>query len=875
MGKQSGTGDAGKGPGRRLLLRPGRFFGRVWSFVTTPLGASLLGIALVVASVGGVVYNHYHWEFSKIIDSRMDGGAFDRTARFLAVPRTISVGDPGSAEAIAKGLRAAGYTRDHDNQIGWYQFVAGGIEIFPGPLSHFEPEAAQIETAEGRISRITLLDTGQSIDAYLLEPELITNLFDQERSKRRLFQFTDYPEHLVNAVVAIEDHRFFSHFGIDVIRTVRAAYDGLREWKRPRGTSTLTQQLARNFFLTREVTYARKLSEAMIALQLERRLTKEQIFENYANQIFMGRLGSFNVHGLGEAARGFFDKDVRDVTLAEAALLAGLPQGPSYLNPYRHPDRAKHRRNQVLAAMLREGFIDQATHDSTATEGIVLARGHLDSRDAPFFIDLVRKDLADHFETEELVTGNYWVFTSLDKQLQEFAVEAVREGMELVDQRLANQARFRGTTPPRAQAALVAVDPRTGEVKAVVGGRDYGGSQLNRALAKRQPGSTFKPFVFAAAIDTALDGERATMIERGYGDALPEYARVRYPPPPAVLTSSTIVNDEPTAFEFDEIQPPYQPSNHKDQFYGLISLRYALMRSINVATVKVGQMAGYQRVADLAERAGMGENVDPFPSLLLGAYEVTPLDVAAAYTAFVNGGVRMEPRFVQYVRSDSGETLFQSGSKEREVMDRRVAYIVTHIMHDVIRHGSGVRARYTYGITDAAGKTGTDDDGWFAGFTNNLVCAVWVGFDDNTDLALEGAHSALPIWAMFMKKAHELAKYADPGQFEVPQGVVRLPVSPSQRMLADHSCQNCREEVYIAGTQPSTVDMASYVSARRREAEAAAAEEQARERRGFFGRVISIFDRQEQQAAVAPESAPGSETATSSPAAGSPADARR
>ncbi len=852
MARQEQSKGAGPRTNRRVRLQLG-VLGRVWRFLTTPVGAVLFGLVLVLSAVGTVVYNHYYWEFRKIVDSRLEGGAFDRTARFLATPRTISVGDPASIEAIAKNLRAAGYSQHRKSDVGWYELAGSGIEIHPGPLSHFEPDPARIEIEDGRVARIVLTETGGPLSAYSLEPELVTNLFDQERSKRRLFKFEDYPQHLVNAVIAIEDHRFFSHWGIDFIRTARAAFEGLRQWERPRGTSTLTQQLARNFFLTREVTLSRKFSEAMIALQLEGRLSKEQIFENYANQIFMGRLGSFNVHGLGEAARGFFDKDIRDVTLAEAALLAGLPQGPSYLNPYRYPDRAKHRRSQVLAAMLRQGFIDQATHDETAQEGIVLSQGHMDSRDAPFFIDLVRKDLADHFETEELVTGNYWVYTSLDKQLQEFAVEAVREGIELVDEQIALQKRFRGKTPPRPQAALVAMDPRTGEVKAVVGGRDYGGSQLNRALANRQPGSTFKPFVFAAAIDTALDRERATMIERGYGASLPDYAKIAYPPPPAVLTASTIVNDVPTAFEFDDLQPPYEPSNHEDKFFGQISFRYALMRSINVATVKAGQMASYQRVADLAERVGMGENVDPFPSLLLGAYEVTPLDVAAAYSVFVNKGVRVEPRFVRYVRNDEGDTLFQSEPEKREVMDTRVAYILTHMLRDVIRHGSGVRARYTYGITDAAGKTGTDDDGWFAGFTNNLACAVWVGFDDNSDLGLEGAHSALPIWAMFMKKAHELAIYANPGPFEQPQGVVRLPVIPTQRVLAENFCKGCTEEVYIAGTQPTSVDMASYASARKREAEAAEAERVARSRRGFLGRVFGIFNESKRQAPAAPE----------------------
>lgn len=803
--------------GPNVRVRAG-LLGRLLKFLRTPVGVALAGLFALSGGVGVLVYNHYYWEFRKIIDLRLEGGAFDRTARFLAVPRVISLGDPGDVDAISRNLRAAGYSRDRDNPVGWFERTDASISIHPGALSHFAPIPARIEIVEGRVSRIVELDSYGELNAYQTEPELITNLFDRERTKRRLFKYTDYPQHVVDAVIAIEDHRFFSHRGIDLIRTARAAYDGLVSWKKPRGTSSLTQQLARNFFLTREATWTRKVAEAIIALQLEDRLTKEQIFENYANQIFMGRLGSFNVHGFGEAARAFYDKDIRDVTLAEAATMAGLPQGPSYLNPYRFPDRAKNRRNTVLGAMLRHGFISQEAHDEAVTEDIVLSSGHMESRDAPYYIDLVSKSLREHFDTEDLVTKNYWIYTTLDKHLQEFAVEAVREGMKLVDERIARQRRFRNVVPPMAQAALVAIDPRTGEVKAIVGGRDYGGSQLNRALAKRQPGSTFKPFVFAAAIDTALDRERAAIVARGYAESLPEYARIAYDPPPGILTASTLVNDEPTTFEFDETQPPYKPANHMDKFFGHISLRFALMKSLNVATVKTGEMAGYRRVADLAGRAGMGTDILPVPSLMLGAYDVTPLDVAAAYTSFVNNGVRMEPQFVRYVRDDRGKTLFENQPESREVMDTRVAYVMTHIMRDVIRHGSGVRARFTYGITNAAGKTGTDDDGWFAGFTNNLVCAVWVGFDDNTDLGLEGAHSALPIWAMFMKKAHELAVYANPGPFEPPEGVVRLPVHPTLRVLAENYCKGCREEVYIAGTQPSSQDLASHLADRRRRA---------------------------------------------------------
>ena len=848
-----GAGAKPRQDGRVIVISG--WIARPIKFLTSPTGKVLLGLALIGAVAGGTVFNHYYWKYKKIIDIRLASGAFNRTARILSAPKPVYVGSELAPLDVANGLRAAGYTQSKDNALGWYRMSAASIEIYPGDLSYFAREPAAIDFADGKVVGIRALNANRELDAYELEPELITNLFDDNRTKRRLFQFEDYPQHLVDAVIAVEDHRFYSHRGLDVIRTIGATVDGIREWRRPRGTSTLTQQLARNFFLTPESTYSRKAAEAMIAFQLESRLSKEKIFEYYSNQIFMGRSGSFNVNGLGEAARVYFDKDVRDVTLVEAALLAGLPQGPSYLNPYRHPERAKHRRNQVLAAMLREDYIDRAAHDAAAQQEVTVLRGHLEVRDAPYYVDLVNKNLREHFPSEELITQNYWVYTTLDQRLQNMAVEAVRAGMEDVDKLVARQRRFRGVEePPRAQAALVALDPKTGEVKAIVGGRDYGRSQLNRVLAKRQPGSVFKPFVYAAAIDSALDEERALLIEQGYAEQMPEYARTAYEPPPEPLTAGTLVDDVPTTFWFDD--KPYEPSNHGNKIHGLITLRTALMRSINIATVKVGEMAGFQRVRDMAARAGMGEDLEAMPSLVLGAYEATPLEIAGAYTSLVNGGIRKEPHFVKLVRSSGGDRLLRAQHRDREVMDPRVAYIVTSMLEDVIRRGTGVRARFTYELTvPAAGKTGTDDDGWFAGFTNNLLCVVWVGFDDNTDLSIEGAHSALPIWARFMKQAHELPEYAAPEPFAMPEGVIGVDVDPEAQALATHSCSGCVKEVYIAGSQPTAFQMAENAGRvstsvagwtlpaedENAENDDPEAEEGKKKKSGFFGRVIGVF----------------------------------
>ena len=706
---------------------------------------------------------------------KLHHGPFNRTSKILAAPDPVFVGDVLTIDEVISQLRGAGYSESRHNRVGHFSAKSDSIEIYPGPLSYFRQEPAVVYLGEGRVTRIVSLSDNTPQTVYELEPSLVTNLFDRERSKRRLVAYDDIPDVLRNAVLAIEDHRFFDHHGIDLVRTTRAALDGLVEWRRPRGTSTLTQQLARQFFLTPEQTYKRKLAELMIAVQLEMRLTKEQIFEFYANQIPLGRRGSFNVMGMGEAAEAYFDKDIRALRLDEAALLAGLVQRPSYLNPYRHPERAKNRRNTVLGAMLRERFITAEDYKTAVQQPIDLAGGKIEYSNAPYFVDLVNRSLKSNFGREELITQSYRIYTTLDMQLQKAAVEAIRVGMADVDEKVKRQHR-RGKyaafgypvsgPAPRAQAALVAVDPETGEVKAIVGGRNYGESQLNRVLAYRQPGSAFKPFVYAAAISTAIDQE---------DDLFAPVSR-------EVLTPISTVDDVPTTFWWDD--KPYEPANFSNKIYGLITLRTALTKSMNIATVKVAELAGFDRVADLAQRAGLGANILPTPAVALGAYEVTPLDIAAAYTIFANGGQRMEPYFIRSVSDETGRVLLRNQPRSQDVLDPRAAYVVTHMLEDVIRKGTAVRVR-AMGFTEpAAGKTGTDDDGWFAGYTSNLVCVAWVGFDDNTDLALEGAHSALPIWTEFMKRAHALREYRNPEPFEPVDGIVSAQIDLDTNELA-------------------------------------------------------------------------------------------
>jgi penicillin-binding protein 1B len=552
----------------------------------------------------------------------------------------------------------------------------------------------------------------------------------------------------------------------------------LREGRKQQGASTLSQQLARSLWLDLEKRWSRKLAEMMITLQLEQRLSKEQIFEYYCNEVYLGHRGTFAIHGFGEAARVYFGKDISQLDLAEAAALAGLIQRPMSLNPFRYPERMRDRRNVILSLIRQNGHISDREYALAVESPLTLAKPGNQSLDAPYFVDMVNDALQTQFQDVDFQSSSYRIYTTLDLDLQRAATESVRTGMELVDEQLRKQRRFRDGYVPQAQVALVALDPHTGEIKALVGGRNYGLSQLNRAIAKRQPGSIFKPFVYAAAMDTALEGGSR------------------------VLTPASSILDEPTTFWFDN--RPYEPSNHKREYHGQVTIRRALAGSLNVAAVKVAEMVGYDTVADLARRAGMNYDIHATPSIALGAYEVTPVEIAGAYTIFANGGELAKPNFISMVRSDGGRIVFKQKPERSRVLDPRVSYLVVNLMEEVMRSGTGGGARSLGFRVPAGGKTGTSRDGWFAGFTSELLCVVWVGFDDGRELYLEGARSALPIWTELMKRALKLRNYRNARPFQSPDGIITVDVDPASGMLAAPGCPQRRAEVFVAGTQPAS-----------------------------------------------------------------------
>ncbi len=776
--------------------------------VKTAVAAFIITSTLILG-----VFAFFYIRYEKIIDRRMKGQIFNNASKLFAVPHEIRTGEKIGVPAIAAELRRAGYIEEGSgpgSPLGTYRLLDRGIEIKPGPESYHTEDGAIVRVGNGKIEKIvgTGKVQGQTLSSYELEPQLITALFDaQQRAKRELIKYDDLPKIMVDAVLAIEDRRFFQHSGVNYFRLAEAALVDLRRGKHEQGGSTITMQISRGFFLSPEKTLKRKVVEMLIAIELEQRFSKKQIFELYANQVYMGQRGSFSINGFAEASHAYFNKDIKSLTLPEAALLAGMIQSPNSLNPYRRPERALERRNVVLDSMADTGAITRQQAEDAKATPLKLAPPNVEASDAPYFVDLVKENLINRYSERDLSDGSLRIYTTLDPDLQRAAAEAVEIGMKNVDAQVTKlrtkRLKAKGKTEttvapgPQAQVALIAMNPRTGEVLALVGGRNYGTSQLNHAVAKRPTGSIFKPFVYAAAVNTGLSGDNP------------------------VFTPASTIDDSPTTFTYgDQI---YEPRNYKAEYHGLVTARYALAESLNNATVKLAEQVGYEKVAALAKAAGI-TSVKPTPAMALGAYDATPLDMAGAYTVFANDGTRLSPILVRSVRDAKGEPIDDFETTKTQVLDPRVAFVMTNMLEGVLNFGTAAGVRGKGFTAPAAGKTGTSHDAWFAGYTTNLLCIVWVGYDDYSDLRLAGSATAAPIWAEFMKRAIALPQYSDAKSFSQPAGVVDVQLDKLSNLLATPSCPDDYTAAFIAGTEPKqTCD-------------------QIGDHRGLFSRVLGIGD---------------------------------
>lgn len=716
---------------------------------------------LVLVSLSAFFIHSYR-SYAKIVDARLAHGYLNSRAGIYAAPRILRAGQKLSRDGLAAALRRAGYVQSDDSGAVWngsFSVLETAVEIRPNNTTISNPSTIRVAFgAEGRISELTGDDL--SLGSFTLTPEPLTNDAAMKNGRRSQVAFKDIPPVLVQAIASIEDRRFFDHHGLDVFGLARALLRNAGDERIGQGGSTITQQLIKNTYLTPERTLRRKYAEAMLSFTLERRVSKEDIFALYCNEIYLGQRGVVGVRGVDQAARVFFGKNLRELSLPEAATIAGMIQSPTRYSPVRHLEATQARRNTVLGTMVRDSFISLDQAAQAAKEPLKIADFDPARESvAPYFIDYVNRvsDGGTGVPPVDRAQDAPATITTLDLDLQRLAAQALQRQLDHLDKIY----KPRGLTP---QAALVAIDPRTGDVLAMVGGRDYGQSQLNRATdARRQPGSVFKPFVYAAALESGMSPLR-------------------------------MFQDAPQEFTYDR-KSKYRPMNYGGGFSMRdVTMRTGLIKSLNVVTVDVAMQTGLARVANTALKFGLPRPV-PYPALALGTTEVTPLQIAAAYAAFANGGRSIQPNVISL--SERGE------QENQQIIQPASAYIITDMLEGVIDHGTARAARGIIPKTALAGKTGTSRDGWFVGYTPNLVCAVWIGFDDNKQLGLTGAEAALPAWTEFMKGAVDLLPELGGQRFEQPSGITIVEIDPETKDIATGKCPQ-HETVAIAANQAPT-----------------------------------------------------------------------
>ena len=720
-------------------------------------------------------------ELDHTLVDRLSGRRWNLPSRIYAESSVVYLGRSMLPAELAARLDRLGYQRadGEPKSKGTFRRVGEAVDVYLRDFDYPDRRSvgvpARISFRLGLVSAIDRLDGGEAIPSIELEPELVAGIYEGVWRDRRPMKVTEFPAMLVNAVLAAEDRRFFEHHGVDTRGVLRALLANFRSGRVVQGGSTLTQQVIKNIVLTPARTVRRKVKEAVMALLLERRYPKLEILELYLNEIYLGQRGAMGVHGVVEGARFYFGKEPSDLTLGETASLAGLIRSPGRYAPTRDPARAQARRKQVLRVLLEDHKIDQAEFDAAVAEPLPERLPSPEPALAPYFVDYARTELEGRFEQEDLVSQGFRIFTTLDAPLQAAAAAAVESGLARLEK--AHPEWAKRPSSERLQAALVALEPSTGEIRAMVGGRSYAESQFNRATqARRQVGSIFKPVVALAAFE---DDERT--------------GGRRFPP-------TRHVDDAP--FEWRYEGQSWTPSNFDKRYFGETTLRIALEQSLNSATARIAQEVGLSRIRELATRLGFPVVTPVVPSLVLGAIDATPLEVAQAYAAIASLGFRSETMSIRSVLDAEREPLERATLSAAQVVSPRVAHLATTLLEGVVDRGTA-RAIRAAGIqAPVAGKTGTTNDGrdaWFAGFTPDLVAVVWVGFDHGDAAGLTGSQGALPIWIDFMK---EVLADRSTVPFLVPPGIQSVDVDPATGGLATPLCPARIRESFLAGEEP-------------------------------------------------------------------------
>ena len=743
-----------------VTLWEGRF--RILRRLTLFAGA-LLGI-LVVVGGGLAIYSARALSKFERVEAR-------RSTLLYAAPPMLRPGVSVSALDLAGLLGRLGY-RESRSAAGPGQFSrtdsAWDINVGSGGGG---AGRVNLTVSDGRITR--LRQNGTDVQSVALPPELLASAGAGMGENIRPVHLADVPPMVRTAILAIEDERFYEHGGLDPRGVLRALWANVRKGRVVEGGSTITQQLVKSRLLTPERTLSRKLNEAWLSTALEWRYSKDQILEAYLNEIYLGQVGGSAVRGIGAASRAYFGKEVHQLTLSEAALLAGMIRGPNSYSPTANPDRARERRDVVLTRLRDLGKISEADYRRARREPVKARPTPGNGLVAPYFVDYVRAELERSADMDLADQHGVRVYTTLDPVLQRLAEAAVVKGIDRLE---TARPRLRRKGPDeRLQAALIVLDTTTGQVRALVGGRDYRLSQFNRAvLARRQPGSAFKPFVYLAALTPRQEGPR--------------------------FTAASLIEDAPITVVVDG--KPWSPKNYDDHYQGMVTVRRALEGSLNTATVRLAQAVGLGTVVGTARALGVEGDLKPVPALALGVFETTPLDLARAYLPLANGGLAPSGGAVDTVTDDSGRAIWSAGREARQVIGAPEAFLVTSLLEGVINAGTGAAAR-AMGVPGAvAGKTGTTNDGrdaWFVGYSSNLLALVWVGFDDGAPAGLSGAEGALPIWSEFMRQALDV--YPG-GAFPEPAGVTYAKIDAGNGRRATAYCPVVVTEVFLAGTEP-------------------------------------------------------------------------
>jgi penicillin-binding protein 1B len=754
----------------------------------------IVGVIALLALLG--VFAYFYTDASTDLDQWLQGANRSiNPSNIYAHPRVLRVGQRITPAKVIDHLHLASYvevTKNPEPGRGTYRVSDQTLYIRPGNMAVIDRErvfprvSIKFDAKRQQIEQIVDEDASRSVESCQTEPILISTITRSigrvssapERGVRYEVSYQQIPPHLVNAVLAIEDKNFFEHGGVSSWAILRAFWHNFQRGQTVEGGSTLTQQLVKNILVGSERTYQRKFREAFLALALERRLSKEQIFAQYANTIYMGARGGLSIYGLGAAAREYFNKDVSQVSLAEAALLAGMINRPAYYLQEEHWDEAVKRRNLVLDAMQEQDKIatEEARAAKSATLGLRFRTRVTDAEiNTPYFIDYIQEEMARLVPDANLADAGYRIYTTLDMDVQRAASIAVGEGLAILDRTMRQQ---KPAVPPgQIQGAMVVLNAHSGEILAMVGGRSYPESQFNRVTdAQRQPGSAIKPFVYASALASGMHEEKP-------------------------ITLATTYVDQPKSFE-----EGYTPENFGGRYLErAVTVREALARSLNVITVNLAQETGYGEIAGTIGRCGL-----PRPSAnaatALGAAEVTPLELASAYTVFVSGGQRVVPVSLRQVTDATGHIVRHIRTQQERALSPQIAYVVLSVLRDVIAQPYGTaHAAASLGNLALAGKTGTSQrsDAWFVGLTPETVSVAWVGFDDNRPLNLTGSAAALPIWISFMRQVARLRPDLLAGDFTPPPGLIERPIDPTTGMLATQACPEHRMELFLEGREVS------------------------------------------------------------------------